>query len=287
MKSFFTLFFLIGLTGVAVAQQDESIKRTYSIDWRSNVVLNGEDRLNFTNCFYKQDSKMPYFSTGLPLADITKVAEVSIENPVYEPLISNNTIDASSEILPETKLSYFKGKPSLYIEFVPVRKNAVTGQTEKLVAFNLKVTSGQQSQKIGAVSTQVYAANSVLASGEWYKISVTEDGVYKITYSFLKDHLKIDLSASSPQSFRLFGNGGGILPLLNSQFRYDDLQENAVFVNDGGTAGKWDDQDYVLFYGQSPVQWYYNSSQNRYYHQANYYSDSTFYFISLGLPLVS
>ncbi|HRE24367.1 MAG TPA: hypothetical protein PLO98_08870, partial [Bacteroidia bacterium] len=204
MKSFFTLFFLIGLTGVAVAQQDESIKRTYSIDWRSNVVLNGEDRLNFTNCFYKQDSKMPYFSTGLPLADITKVAEVSIENPVYEPLISNNTIDASSEILPETKLSYFKGKPSLYIEFVPVRKNAVTGQTEKLVAFNLKVTSGQQSQKIGAVSTQVYAANSVLASGEWYKISVTEDGVYKITYSFLKDHLKIDLSASSPQSFRLF-----------------------------------------------------------------------------------
>ena len=282
MKSFFALLFLIGLTYVADAQQDALIKRTYSIEWRSNVVLNGESRLSFTNCFYKPDSKMPYFSIGLPLSDNTKVADVTIENPVYESLNSMNTTDeVNSEIHPETKLSYFKGKPSLYVEFVPIRKNLVTGQIEKLVAFNLKMTTGQKSLKIGATSSQVYAASSVLASGEWYKISVTEDGVYKITYSFLKDQLKIDLSASSPQSFRLFGNGGGILPLLNSQFRYDDLQENAVFVNDGGTAGKWDDQDYILFYGQSPVQWLFNTAQNRYYHQANYYSDSTFYFITL------
>ena len=60
------------------------------------------------------------------------------------------------------------------------------------------------------------------------------------------------------------------------------IYENAVYVYDGGTSGKWDDQDYVLFYGQSPVQWRYNTTQNRFTHQANYYSDSTFYFVTVN-----
>ena len=73
--------------------------------------------------------------------------------------------------------------------------------------------------------------NSVLASGNWYKIAVQEDGVYKISYSNLSN-LGINTSNLSCSRIRIFGNGGGMLPNLNSDFRHDGLQENAILVVD-------------------------------------------------------
>ena len=89
--------------------------------------------------------------------------------------------------------------------------------------------------------------NSVLSSGDWYKISVSNDGIYQLTYSDFQD-LNISTSNLDINSIKLYGNGGGMLPPLNSDFRNNDLQENAIMVIDDNNNGIFNNNDYQLNY---------------------------------------
>ena len=73
--------------------------------------------------------------------------------------------------------------------------------------------------------------NSVLHSGDWFKIGVSEDGVYQISYNDFQT-LGINVSNLDVQSIKLYGNGGGMLPSQNSTNRINDLSENAIEVID-------------------------------------------------------
>ena len=72
-----------------------------------------------------------------------------------------------------------------------------------------------------------------------------------------------------------------MLPQANSDFRYDDLVENAIHV-EGESDGSFDANDYVLFYGDSPHSWEYRPELGSFMHRKNLYSDSIFYFLSIG-----
>ncbi|MDD4604130.1 MAG: type IX secretion system sortase PorU [Bacteroidales bacterium] len=120
---------------------------------------------------------------------------------------------------------------------------------------------------------------SVLATGHWYKIAVTQSGIHKISASDL-ELMGIDLTTLVPSKIRLFGNGAGMLPESNALARIDDLKENAILVNDGGD-GHFGPEDYILFYGESPDKWTYNNVTHIFTHQKNIYSDSTFYFLNV------
>lgn len=121
--------------------------------------------------------------------------------------------------------------------------------------------------------------NSVLASGKWFKIGVTQTGVYRLDAPFLKK-LGIPLNEINPKNIRLFGNGGYMLPQSNAQNRASDLTENAVFVK-GENDGKFDESDALWFWGQSPHEIRYNTAEKRLEHQLNLYADTTFYFLQL------
>ncbi|MBK6988995.1 MAG: hypothetical protein IPH33_12655 [Bacteroidetes bacterium] len=80
---------------------------------------------------------------------------------------------------------------------------------------------------LNRTASRVYAPNSFLANGEWYKFGVTQDGVCKIDYTFLKN-MGIDVDSIDPRQIQIYGNGGGMLAFLNSTPRIDDLRENAI-----------------------------------------------------------
>ena len=132
-----------------------------------------------------------------------------------------------------------------------------------------------------ASNSKKYAANSVLKSGNWYKIGLKNTGIYKITYNDLVA-MGINPPNINPKNIRIYGNGGGMLPEANSSFRFDDLHENAIFVS-GEDDGTFDTKDYILFYGQSPNTWKYNPQTSRFEHSLNIYSDYTYYFITTDL----
>ncbi len=122
---------------------------------------------------------------------------------------------------------------------------------------------------------------SHLAEGIWAKISVNNNGIYKITYNDLLKN-KLISGAVSSNSIGLFGYGGGMLSELNSNNTLNDLNEINIMMFDGGD-GIFNDGDYLLFYGESPIKWTYNSNNNIFIHQANYYTDYTYYFITASL----
>ncbi len=125
-----------------------------------------------------------------------------------------------------------------------------------------------------------YAANSVLSTGSWFKIGVKQEGIYKIDIPFLNS-LGINTANLPSASIRLFGNGGDMLDENNAVAREDDLFENAIEVVDGGD-GILNGNDYLLFYAAGPNHWVKDSINQRFSHQKNLYSDTSYYFISVG-----
>lgn len=131
-----------------------------------------------------------------------------------------------------------------------------------------------------AEAQRTYRPSSVLASGNWFRISAGKMGIYKVDIPFLNG---LGLSGNSfPSSaIRLFGNGGGMLPEGNPFPRTDDLQELAIYVADGGD-GQLNGNDYFLFYAPGPDSWQKDSVNRRFTHIKNIYTDKTSYFITVG-----
>lgn len=120
----------------------------------------------------------------------------------------------------------------------------------------------------------------VLSTGNWYKIAVTESGIYKLDAAFLKK-MGLDITTIAPDQIKIYGNGGKMLPQNNGSKRPVDLVQNAILVK-GEEDGKFDASDVIYFYGESPHQIYYDSLKSRYVHQVNIYSDSSYYFLTVS-----
>jgi Peptidase family C25 len=129
-------------------------------------------------------------------------------------------------------------------------------------------------------TSPIFAQNSVLAEGKFFKIGVTKTSVYRLNATFFRE-LGVNIAEINPRNLRLFGNGGGMLPQSNNASRPTNLTENAIWVK-GEADGRFDESDAVLFFGQSPHEIIYNAAEKRLEHQLNAYSDTTFYFLQLG-----
>ncbi len=125
---------------------------------------------------------------------------------------------------------------------------------------------------------RTYTENSVLASGNWYKVCVDETGIYRLSHTELQA-LGIEMASLLKQNIRLFGNGGGMLPELNSIPVHDDLIENAIYVS-GSQTGSFGQDDYILFYGQSPDVWHFDEAYDLFRYERHLYSDRNCYFIT-------
>lgn len=131
------------------------------------------------------------------------------------------------------------------------------------------------------VSAQrMYVPNSVLASGNWFKIGVKQEGMYKVDVNMLSAS-GISTSGLSSASIRLYGNGGAMLPENNAITRIDDLFENPIEMVDGGD-GLFNGSDYFIFYAPGPNYWEKDSSGQSFRHKKNLYSDTAFYYINIG-----
>lgn len=123
-------------------------------------------------------------------------------------------------------------------------------------------------------------AQSVLATGSWYKVAVEKNGVYKITAKAFKK-MGFDPSKTDPRKIRIYGTHGGMLPQANQTARPDDLTESAIFVS-GEADGKFNSEDYILFYGQDADAYFFNQSKGIIAYEKNLYADKNFYFITVS-----
>ncbi len=123
---------------------------------------------------------------------------------------------------------------------------------------------------VSGLQAHTYAPSSVLSSGKWVKIRVSESGVHRISYETLKEW------GLQPEQVRIYGYGGA---LLNKDFRkkkIDDLPPVPFYI-EKGADGVFGAGDYVLFYAQGTTQWMYDK---QFVHTHNTYSDYGYYFLS-------
>ena len=125
-----------------------------------------------------------------------------------------------------------------------------------------------------------YVNQSVLANGNWFKISTRNEGVYKMDLAFLNS-VGLNVQNIASGTIRLYGNGGGMLAEKNALLRSDDLVENAIEVVDGGD-GVFNGSDYILFYSTGPNVWVKDSINNSFNHQKNLFADVSYYYINIG-----
>lgn len=281
------LIIVLMFTVPALAQNREDIPNT--IDWKPNIYSeNSRYKWTFDGAHY------PDFFNGLPTVHRRLTGSsvvVTIQEPVFRKAEQDEISDLSligSEIRVHSQVVGGQGLSGTDVYLIPYRKNPVTGMLERLVSFKLEVRPEPKPSRSVIPSRQASSSRSVLADGDWYKIAIAADGIYRIDRDYLvQNGILAGAEPVECSSLRLYGNGGGMLPLLNSTPRADDLLECAIEVVDLDNDGWFNGSDYLLFFGQGPHRWTYKPGEKLYTHQKNLFSDTTFYFLTftdIGVP---
>lgn len=120
---------------------------------------------------------------------------------------------------------------------------------------------------------------SVLASGDWFKIKIPADGIYKITAQQLRS-AGLDLNTINPRNIALYGNPGGMLPQPNAAARPTDLAEMSITVR-GEEDGRFDNDDFILFFAQGAHETRFLSAEGNFRAIKNIYSDFNYCFLTI------
>ena len=225
------------------------------------------------------DSVLPHFTYSIPLdgnyAD--SVYKVSIDYPEFIPmsaadrrkyaLITQNPLPELPVV--EQRIVVDRKKGALEVVFVPLAHRE--GKDMILVSFMLRVeamakSGARKAPAQASAHAERYAGHSVLNTGKWAKIAVSNTGVHQLTAEVVKQAGFADLSR-----VRIYGYGGA---LQNEQLEGDELQmlDDLIEVPSCMVGGR------RLFYAMGPVNWNEKSTMRT----RNPYSDVGCYFITEG-----
>ena len=166
--------------------------------------------------------------------------------------------------------------------FVPVYQlDATTQQIRRfrrirvLVSPTAPANAREVSSAFSAKKAQV--TESKLSTGQVFRVSIKEKGIYRITRSLLTT-MGLNPDAIDPNAVHVLSNGGRPLPALNGIERIADLAEQPI-VRTGGGDGQFGASDEVLFYAPGPTGWIYKDGQ--FEHYTHPYSNDNAVFIKI------
>lgn len=227
------------------------------------------------------DSFLPRFGYSMPLFE-------GYEDSVYTAQIlypefldmPNSQVDRYKQLCSETPpalpaitqtITFDRKRPMFCANFCPVVYR--DGRYQLLVSFMINVEAKAKTVSLAksrvakrqASAASRYAEHSVLATGKWAKIRVSETGVHRLTDAVVRRAGFTDLS-----KVKIYGYGGNLRSELldaDDLVEHDDLQEvPSCYV--GGNR---------LFYARGTVSW---SSDDATVRTRNPYSDYGYYFIT-------
>lgn len=245
------------------------------------------DVLYFHDAQYLQNHTIPYFVLKLDSFIQNNTCSVFLENmefgklsDIEEQIIVNSYPGMLGDTIQyEIQKFYVRGLMQSWLIILPLRYNSSTQNYEKLLRATVRLQQLQQIEKTSDTPVRnLRAGESVLRSGRFYKLSVAQPGIYRITYQDLIS-MGINPQSINPQHARIYGNGGYMLPEQNNAPRIDDLYENAIYVH-GQDDGRFDPTDYILFFATGPDQWQYNYATREFFFTKNLYNDKSYYFLT-------
>jgi len=264
--------------------QAQSITKSYEIpkfkvfqfeyNDQQNKMLTFDDAINLDDY-----PTMPAFWDKIEVNALFTSYKYTLFNAKYEP-IATEEIElipkdyTYSEPKVDIRTATDKGNFFAMLSILPVSKTA-TGEYLRLVSCDISFEGADPVQ----VTRMRGLKNSALNTGTWYKISVNNTGLHKVTYNDLKN-LGIPMSGLRSSSIALFGNGGGAISDINPAVQIDDLLECPIMMKDNGND-VFNENSYFVFYAQGPHTWDYAEKENIFTHNYNIYSDYAYYFINV------
>ncbi len=245
MKFKFYLIVFLLLSAFSFSQQ-------INLEWGSTAEINyGNEKTvypSFANNGFQIDANTIYANIKTNTNYTLK-----IEQPQWQEIPQKDIHDLKINSISSSfryNIDYFfddqekKQAARIKVEAVKAEKNKIY----RLVSFVINQTNKPIPVYRG--TNKFGTSENPLKSGTFYKIKVDKSGIFKITKQFLQQN-GINPNSIDPKNFRIYGNGGLMLPEVNYDMRYDALQENAIQVI-GEEDGVWNDNDFALFYAQGP-----------------------------------
>lgn len=222
----------------------------------STVLQADEERVSFTQLNWDEmpmDSAVPYYTEVVPLlTDYRRhTYSVTLEYPQYAPLTRHEQQQVAKfdslvgeDITVESYVGVQRRQGLLDIAFLPIRKHG--GTYEKLLSCRIAITAipidGPMHTRATSGSER-YAKHSRLSEGQWVKITITDDGMYRLTRSAL-----LSMGFTKPENVHLYGYGGHRQEeTVTSTSHPDDLPEVPLYYAKS--------QDAWLFWGNGLLHW--------------------------------
>ncbi|HRE96127.1 MAG TPA: C25 family cysteine peptidase, partial [Flavobacteriales bacterium] len=286
-----TTLLLILFIGFFQVVKSQELRYKIDLDWQNPARISPEEDINIKTMNFKgasftgSEKPQAFWAYSYDLPSSVNSITVRTENEVWEEVPTDQLVLLDESQIPEifavnAEVAYARFQPRAVLSFFPYRKDLFSGKWMRLMEVDLLIggTIGSPLQQRGL---RTFAASSVLANdGEWFRIGVIYDGVYKISYEFLKG-LGVIAPAISSSEVHLFGNSAGMLAEANAISKPDDLLQNAISMIDGGD-GVFGPGDYFLFYAKGPHKVNYNASGQLFTQQVHLYCDTSYYFINVG-----
>jgi hypothetical protein len=270
-------FFLLSISSIAQNSGD------IVIEWNKKTALHyGSNTINipqFDGQSYLYDplSKTVFYTDKISLTTSSESNTVKLENIVYETMSLNELGDLSVANLPNNpqasvRTNISRNSTENFLTISPIINDEFG--LRRLRSFTYQITSNNPNSRTTTLNkTANTLTNSVLASGDWYRFYIEKSGVFKISKKFLED-LGLNTNGMDPRTISLYGTGGRMLPLSNSINYPNDLIENAIKVV-GEEDGIFNNDDYILFYGEGIENWNTESRTN-----LNLYDSKSYYYIT-------
>ena len=287
MKSLFSIF-LFCYVLLPLTSQSQTTILERKLEWLDsrkyyqyldrNNIISGE-YMHFEGArYFDSQSLLPSYYELIPLNNAQEHS-IKLVDKKFESVSSASVLNETAKkslhtnIQVESRLQFDRSKPHLQLHFVPLRKNPVTGNVEKLVDFGISLERQSTVLKSTGKSSE-NETSSLLARGKWVKLRLDRNGIYKIGYSKLKD-----MGFDNPKEISIYGNSCGLLNTANDTIKEYRLEQVPVrFVT--GENGVFNKGDYILFYGRDPHVWEYNRDKEMFLRKSHIYTDFGYYFIT-------
>ncbi len=283
MKKFLP-FVLLSMLLVQVSAQTFTLQKT--LNWDDTPIVHNPtgsfplEIWNFSGAqFGSIAPSLPYHNERFQVPSMGTI-DIEIINAQYEPFQKTASSDddvLSTDIVFEASVRQNRNDYFANVKFIPIRKTG-TNSFERLVSFELRARFSTQQGTSNTRGDNTYT--SILSEGTNYKIAITETGIHKLSFDFLKNDLGIPIENVDPSKIKIYGNGGGPLPSPVITERYDDLQENSIYITGQGD-GSFDNEDFILFYAEGPDNWSFDTENRRFHKNTNIYDTKNYYFIKV------
>ena len=268
MKKLGLIFFL--LLPAIMQAQTESI----AIEWDTD-----HGQFYFPYALYGDgENTLPYFTRKiawlhdgmLPVVRVAvnKTAEIASENLVQTP-----TDHVEQQPLLEYSLVREAKQSFVVLKLLPFVKNG-SGGIDRVLSFAIQMDSQMALAPLKSHSTGAWTEHSVLSSGNWFRVSVKQSGMHKLTYGQLQE-----IGIQNPAAVRVYGNGARLLPEKFSLGFVDDLQAVPIHM-EKGSDGMFGPGDHILFYAEGPVGWTFREDDGLFIHNLHDYSWEGYYFLT-------